>query len=512
VDSKEKIKQQKGFLVMKYVLVLDVGTTNMKVAIVNEKGDIISQEVKKINLIQSAEGAAEHDPQELWANFLDISKKIITKFEGDISLLIFSGYQFGFLPIDKKGNPLMNMVTLLDTRSQNIMNEVEERFSFEEIYQKTGCPPAFNYTIARILWLKKEKPEIFARTYKFLDIKSFFTFKLTGKYYTEPSLASVTQLLDIKTQKWDEELIKRLGIDKDQLPDLVPGNVIVDTVKKEIAKEMGLEKEVPIMLGVYDGGAMILGMGGYKKSAVCNLGTTAMFRSAYNEPLLDKIGQYRLQTYALLPGMWAIGGAVNNAGVVLEWFRNNIANGMSYDQINEEALKVKAGSEGLICFPFLTGERDPRIGSLSTGSFFGLKTFHKLSHMARSIYEGVGYGLNMIKTALEENDVNLRRLTVGGSGSKSDVWIQILADIFNIPVTKSKTENATLIGESMVAFSQLGVYNDIEQAGEVMIKLGKCFEPQTSSVKTYEAYYNFFVQMIQNYRDMYNLHTQLINF
>jgi gluconokinase len=257
---------------------------------------------------------------------------------------------------------------------------------------------------------------------------------------------------------------------------------------------------------------MILGMGGYKKSAVCNLGTTAMFRSAYNEPLLDKIGQYRLQTYALLPGMWAIGGAVNNAGVVLEWFRNNIANGMSYDQINEEALKVKAGSEGLICFPFLTGERDPRIGSLSTGSFFGLKTFHKLSHMARSIYEGVGYGLNMIKTALEENDVNLRRLTVGGSGSKSDVWIQILADIFNIPVTKSKTENATLIGESMVAFSQLGVYNDIEQAGEVMIKLGKCFEPQTSSVKTYEAYYNFFVQMIQNYRDMYNLHTQLINF
>ena len=494
---------------MKHVLVLDVGTTNMKVAIVDEKGNIKAQEIRKLNLYYPEEGAAEHDPVELWGNFLELSKKVTTNFDDEISMLIFSGYQFGFLPVDKEGNPLMGMVTLLDTRSQTIMKEVEEKFSVEEIYKKTGCPPAFNYTIVRILWLKKEKPEIFSKTFKFLDIKSYFTYKLTGNFYTEPSLASVTQLLNVTSQNWDDELIQRLGISKNQLPKLVPGNIVVDKVRKDIAKKMGLKNDVPIMLGIYDGGAMILGMGGYKNRAVCNLGTTAMFRSAYNEPLLDKTGQNRLQTYALLPNMWAIGGAVNNAGVVVDWFKNNIAKGMSYDEINKESSKIKVGSEGIFCFPFLTGERDPRIGSLANGSFFGLKTYHNLNHMARSIFEGVGYALNMIKTALEENGVKFDKLIVGGSGSKSNVWIEILANIFNISITKSKTENATLIGESMLAFSNLGIYSNIEEAGNAMIKIGETFEPDISSVDLYKKYYDFFVKMVGKYKEVYNDYIKL---
>jgi gluconokinase len=496
---------------MKYVLVLDVGTTNMKVAIVDQNGNLIKQEIKKINLHHSEEGAAEHDTNELWDNFLNLSKKVTSNFKEKISLLIFSGYQFGFLPVSSDGKPLMGMVTLLDTRSKNIMNDVEKKYSLEEIYKKTGCPPAFNYTMARILWLKEEKPEIFSKSYKFLDIKSFFTYKLTGKYYTEASLASVTQLLDIESQKWDDDLVSKIGISKEQLPELVAGNVIVDKINKEVSKKMGLDYEIPIMLGVYDGGAMILGMGGYKNSAVCNLGTTAMFRSAYNQPLLDKTGLNRLQTYALLPGTWAIGGAVNNAGVVIDWFKNNLAKEVDYEEISNKASKIKAGSEGVICFPFLTGERDPRIGSLSSASFFGLKTHHNLNHMARSIYEGIGYGLNMIKTVLEENSVKFDKLIIGGSGSKSNVWVQILADIFNLPITKSKTENATLIGESMLAFATLGVYNNIEEAGKIMIKTEETFEPQFNSVELYKKYYAFFVKMVEKYKDMYYLHNELLN-
>lgn len=492
---------------MKHVLVLDVGTTNMKVAIVDEKGNIKAQEIRKLNLYYPEEGAAEHDPVELWGNFLELSKKVTTNFDDEISMLIFSGYQFGFLPVDKEGNPLMGMVTLLDTRSQTIMKEVEEKFSVEEIYKKTGCPPAFNYTIVRILWLKKEKPEIFSKTFKFLDIKSYFTYKLTGNFYTEPSLASVTQLLNVTSQNWDDELIQRLGISKNQLPKLVPGNIVVDKVRKDIAKKMGLKNDVPIMLGVYDGGAMILGMGGFEDNAVCNLGTTAMFRCAYSEPLLDKSGAYRLQTYALLPHLWATGGAVNNAGIVIDWFINNIAKGMGYEDLNKEAMKVSVGSNGLICFPFLTGERDPRIGSLATGSFFGLKTTHSISHMARSIFEGIGYSLNLLKTALEENNVHLKYLTVGGSGSKSEVWPQILADIFNMPVTKSLTENATLIGEAMLAFTEIGLFKNLKEAGKIFIKKGDSYQPNPVNVKKYESFYEFFSEMITCYHDKYIKHS-----
>lgn len=492
---------------MKHVLVLDVGTTNMKIAIVNEKGEVVSQETKKINMYQPEKGAAEHNPKELWDNFLELSQKIISDFEDEIVLLVLSGYQFGFLPIDKNNQPLTGMITLLDTRSQSIMIDFENKFSADKIYQKTGCPPAFNYTLQRILWLKKEKPEIFNKMHKILDIKSFFINHLTGQFVTEPSVASTTQLLDIKTQDWDDELIKQAGITKEQLPRLLPGNAVVDHITKEVADKMGLKKQIPVMLGVYDGGAMILGMGGFDENAVCNLGTTAMFRCAYSEPLLDKSEKYRLQTYALLPNLWATGGAINNAGIVIDWFINNIAKGMNYDEINKEAMKIPAGSNGLLCFPFLTGERDPRIGSLATGSFFGLKTTHTISHMARSIFEGIGYSLNLIKTALEENNVHLKYLTIGGSGSKSKVWPQILADIFNMPVTKSLTENATLTGEAMLAFTEIGVFKNLKEAGKVFIKKGESYQPIPENTKKYENYYNFFNEMIEIHHDKYIKHS-----
>ncbi|PNR95319.1 gluconokinase [Petrotoga sp. 9PWA.NaAc.5.4] len=488
---------------MKHVLVLDVGTTNMKLAIVNEQGKVVSQETKKINMYRNEEGAAEHNPKELWSDFLELSQKTVANFKDEIVLLVLSGYQFGFLPIDKNYQPLTGMITLLDTRSQSIMIDFEKKFSTEKIYQKTGCPPAFNYTLQRILWLKKEKPDIFKNINKIIDIKSFFIYQLTGQCISEPSVASTTQLLDIRTQDWDEELVEQAGIKREQLPRLLPGNAIADVIKREVANKMGLKKQIPVMLGVYDGGAMILGMGGFEDNAVCNLGTTAMFRCAYSEPLLDKSGSYRLQTYALLPHLWATGAAVNNAGIVIDWFINNIAKGMSYEDLNKEAMKVSVGSNGLICFPFLTGERDPRIGSLATGSFFGLKTTHSISHMARSIFEGIGYSLNLLKTALEENNVHLKYLTVGGSGSKSEVWPQILADIFNMPVTKSLTENATLIGEAMLAFTEIGLFKNLKEAGKIFIKKGDSYQPNPVNVKKYESFYEFFSEMITCYHDKY---------
>ena len=219
---------------MKHVLVLDVGTTNMKLAIVNEQGNVVSQETKKINMYRNEEGAAEHNPKELWDDFLELSQKIVPSFENEIALLVLSGYQFGFLPIDKNNQPLTGMITLLDTRSQSIMIDFENKFSTEKIYQKTGCPPAFNYTLQRILWLKKEKPEVFRNIYKILDIKSFFIYNLTGQFISEPSIASTTQLLDIKTQDWDDELIAQAGIKKEQLPRLLPGNAIADLIKKKL--------------------------------------------------------------------------------------------------------------------------------------------------------------------------------------------------------------------------------------------------------------------------------------
>lgn len=494
---------------MDLALIVDIGTTNMKVGVTNKNGEILTQASKNTELERPEKGAVEHNPKQLLENMSELILEVSEEYGDDISVISFSGYQFGFLPMDKNNEPLTGMITLLDTRSKSIMDELREELPFDKIYEKTGCPPLFTYILSRIKWMQKEKPELLEETNWFADIKSFLIQKLCGKPYTDPSIASVTQLYNINERDWDQELLSMIGITRDQLPKVVSGDKIVDTISQEMAEELNLNPDVSIIPGVYDGGAMIIGMGGYDRNVgVCNLGTTAMFRSCSPDPLIDDPTKKRMQTYVLTSDRYATGGAMNNAGVMLRWFRDNLSGDKSYPEITEAAEEIEPGSDGLFCFPFLTGERDPRIGNMASASFFGMKEYHTFGHMSRALPEGIGYSLNLIKEVLEENKVRVNEIVVGGSGSKDDLWCQILADIFNIKTVRSVTRDSTLVGGAILSFTALGEYENIEEATQVMVKKGKEFTPIEENVEVYKKGYSFFKEMLEKYRDAYESHAQ----
>lgn len=494
---------------MELALIIDVGTTNIKAGVVSPEGEIVAHSSQAIEPLRPEKGAVEHDPGNLFNALITLSNEVLTGYREQVSVIGLSGYQFGFLPMDERDQPLTGMITLLDTRSKSIMNQIEQELPVADIYEKTSCPPLFTYIMARLIWLQQEKPDIFDRSNWFADIKSFLLYKLCGKKVTEHSIAAVTQLLNVHNLEWDQELIKLAGITEKQLPEIVPGNEIAGHLTDEITDKLGLKSNLPVLPGVYDGGAMIIGMGGFgTELGVCNLGTTAMFRSCSEQALLDDPQKRRLQTYALLPGRYAIGGAINNAGIILRWFRDHMTSYQNYEEINAETRKIDAGADGLFCLPFLTGERDPRIGNMASGSFFGLKEYHTSGHVSRAIMEGVGYTLNLIKGALSDNGVTLEKMMIGGSGSKSDVWTQILADIFNIPVQKSLTEDSTLTGTAMLALAAVGKYKDLEEAGNNMVKLGQTFTPQEGEVKIYREGYQFFVELVEKFHDLYITHNE----
>ncbi|MCD6220132.1 carbohydrate kinase, partial [Candidatus Calescamantes bacterium] len=165
---------------MSKVLVIDTGTTNIKAGVVDEKGRILGFHKKKLTLRKDRKGKAEHSLSQLWESFLEVSRRAAEGYNSSIRLVVITGYQFGFLPIDKKGNPLMGMITLQDTRSRVIMREIRESWDWEKIYLRTGCPPIFLYTLPRIYWLKKFYPEIYKETGWFLGSKDYLLYRIFG--------------------------------------------------------------------------------------------------------------------------------------------------------------------------------------------------------------------------------------------------------------------------------------------------------------------------------------------
>ncbi len=492
-------------------LIVDVGTTNVKVGIVDQGGNIISLRSRPNPPSRPERGAYEHDPGLLLQNIEDLSSSITRPYKDSIAFVALSGYQFGFLPLDVQGNPLTGMMTLLDDRPKSVMERLKGEFPFEEMYRRTGCPPLFTYIFSRLHWLKESKPDIFGRSHRFADLKSFLMLHLTGQFVTEPSIASATQLLDIHKSDWDDEILQWANVERSQLPGIVAGNKIAGELTSQAARSLGLKSGTPVLPGLYDGGAMILGMGGYGHDiAVCNLGTTAMLRGCATKPLLDDPKKMRLQTYALMPGYWVTGGALNNAGITLRWYHDNFEERESYESLIEQAQKISPGSEGLMCLPFLTGERDPRIGDHSSGVFFGIREFHSRPHFTRSILEGVTYALNMVKEAASENGFTPRLLRIGGSGAKSDLWAGILSNVLNIQVQQMYTTEAALIGEGMLGFCALGTYASLDQATESMVKAGKQFDPENEPVEYYKKDYQLFKDLLKDLQRIYQLQNRRI--
>jgi len=494
---------------MSLALVVDVGTTNIKAGLVDPEGQVVSQASQGLEVHRPEKGAAEHDPQEVLASFKNIVRKTVNGSDEEVKVLGLTGYQFGFLPLDKDGEPLTGIMTLMDERPKSVMGKFQNRSDLSEIYRRTGCPPLFAYQLPKLLWLREEKPEIFDRSRYFADVKSYLLKELVGKFVTDSGIASSSQLFNINDRTWDDQLMEMAGVNRDQLPEVGGGEEILGTIRDGLDEELGIDGSAEVVLGVYDGGAMVLGLGGVDgQDGVCNLGTTAMMRTCSEKPVMDEPERRRLQTYSLLPGKWAIGGAINNAGVGLRWFRDNFQPSRDYSRVIAEAAGVEPGSGGVFSLPYFTGERDPRIGNLASGSFFGLKDYHEKAHMVRAILEGVAYSLNFVREAMVDNNIEYSRIRIGGSGARSDLWPQIIADVTELPVRKTITEDTTLIGGAMIGYKAIGFYDSLLEASQAMVQTGKEFVPVDNNVKRYEQGYEFFKKLVREFSKLYPLHDE----
>jgi len=392
----------------------------------------------------------------------------------------------GMMAVDRRMRPLTGMATILDTRPAETLRRIEPEIIRSGLYRRTGCPPFAQYMLARAAWMNRKYPAIMRKSGFFLGVKEFLMWKICGELVTEPSTASATQMMGLNSMEWDHGALALAGINPGKLPPIGRGDRIAGRIPPETARQLGLPSGLPVVPGVYDGGAMALGLGALEKGAgVINLGTSAMYRVCVNRPVTDRHGM-RLQTYALLPGIWLAGAGVNNVGIALEWFMS--AFGVrGYREMERMASRAMSGPEIPMLFPYLTGDRDPRIGSRARGLLVGLRSDHDRGDLALAALEGTAFSLRLVQDALFDNGIRVRQVRAGGGGTRIKTWMGLIASILGRPMAVSGAGQPGLVGSAMLGFTATGEYSSLESASRRMA--GKAFRVQVRVNKRLEDRY-----------------------
>lgn len=499
---------------MKYLLAHDLGTSGNKATLFTTKGEMVKSEVYAYSTKWYNDVWAEQDP-DIWYEAVKVTtQRILSNVDNkDVIGLSFSGQMMGCLCVNELGQPLYPSIIWADMRAIEEENFVRANIPEDEFYKITGHRPSASYGLAKLLWLKNHQPKVYEQCYKVLNAKDYIIYKLTGNFVTDYSDASGTNLLDINTLSWSERIAESVQVDLTKMPKLCKSTDIVGIVNEKAALETGLSQGTSVICGGGDGSMSAVGARCITPGdAFCTLGTSAWNATTSKTPVYDP--EMRIFNWVhVIPGMYIPCGTMQAAGASLSWLRDQMAQleieqckkeeTNVYERINEIVAKTNPGANGVYYLPYLMGERSPRWNPEARGSFIGMKMETTKADLFRSVYEGVAYNLEII-LKLVLKDMNLKSLIMTGGGAKSEIWCQIIADIYNVTIkVPNHIEEATSIGAAVTAGVGLGIYESFDVIDD-FIQIDNEFETITDNADYYNKMKPIFEQMYQVLKPVYH--------
>ncbi|MFJ7921000.1 gluconokinase [Lysinibacillus fusiformis] len=496
-----------------YMLGVDIGTTSTKAVLFTEQGEVIQQENIGYPLYTPDISTAEQNPEEIFQAVLQAMSNIMKVHSGKPLLFVsFSSAMHSVIAIDENDRPLTPVITWADNRSEAWAHKIKDEWNGHEIYTKTGTPIHPMSPLSKITWLVKEHPELASKTKKYIGIKEYIFKKFFNEYVVDYSLASSMGMMNLHTLDWDEEALTVAGITSAQLSTLVPTTKYFTNCHPMLAEQIGIDPQTPFVIGASDGVLSNLGVNAIKEGEIAvTIGTSGAIRTIINKPRTDVKG--RIFCYALTENHWVIGGPVNNGGMVLRWIRDEFASSEietakrlgidPYDVLTKIAERVRPGADGLLFHPYLSGERAPLWNPDVRGSFFGLTMSHKKEHMIRAALEGVIYNLYTVYLALLEcMESPVTRIQATGGFSRSEIWRQMMADIFESEVVVPESYESSCLGACILGLYAIGKIDSFEVVADMVGDTYK-HTPLEEAAKEYRQLLPIFIRLSRVLADDY---------
>ncbi len=478
---------------MAYFLGIDTSTTSSKALIIDERGEVIAVASSPHTLQNPKPLWSEQNPLEWWEAVSASIRSVLEKagISGDrIAAVGLTGQMHGLVLLDDAGNVLRPAILWNDQRTQSQCDEIHQRVGKEKFIQITGNVALTGFTAPKILWVKENEPDVYAKAKHVLLPKDYVRYKLTGEYAMDKADGAGTVLFDLKKRDWSDEVLAALDIPRAWMPKTFEGTEFTGYINEEAARLTGLKAGIPVAAGGGDQAAGAVGVGAVEPGIVgLTVGTSGVVFATTPSALIEPEGRLHAFCHAV-PNMWHFMGVMLSAAGSLQWYRDTLAPNMSFDDLLKEAEAIHEGSEGLQFLPYLSGERTPHPDPLARGAFIGLTLRHSRAHMTRAVLEGVAFGLKDSFTLIQNAGLGkVTQVRASGGGTKGALWRQIMADVLNAELVTVNTTEGGAYGAALLAGVGTGAWNSVAEACNACIKITGSTQPKASSVDAYRKSY-----------------------
>lgn len=490
---------------MNCLLGVDLGTSSLKSMLITEEGVMRALSTRTYQFTSLYNGYAQQDPLEWWNACRDTVQEILRDSgisKEDIKGMSFSGQMHGAVMLDKNFQTVRPAILHCDARSSEQVEWLKLRIGPDKIRQIIMNPIYTGFLLPSLLWVREKEPENFEKIAYVMLPKDYLKFRMTGEVSTDYSDASATLAFDIKKNCWSKEIIKMAGLPTDIFPVCYGTAAATGTICKRAAEETGLSEKTIVAAGGGDQVMQGIGNGVTKEGqASVNIGTSGQVSFQSNTPIFNPL----LSTNTFCgykKGRWFTMGAIMNAGLSYKWF-NSLFETTDYGSMNRKIADGKPGSGGVIFLPYLNGERTPHMNPNLSGAFVGLNLNTGREELSRAVMEGVAFALNQCIEVCGKLGLKTDTMIASGGAVRSDAWLQIQADIYNLPLKVADTQEQASLGAAIVAGVGAGIYRDVEEGCERVVRYKDfTIEPDLEHHNIYAEYYELFKELYQESKDV----------
>ncbi len=488
---------------MKYFIGIDLGTSSVKLMLVDVGGNIKKTVTKEYPVFYPSSGWSEQNADDWWRAIDEAIPELLNGFDGQaVQGIGVAGQMHGLVVLDKDDNVIRHTILWNDGRTSKETAYLNEVIGKENLFGYTGNIAFAGFTAPKIMWLRENEPESFAKISKIMLPKDYINYLLTGTHCTDYSDAAGMLLLDVKNKCWSQKMLDICGITENQMPSLYESFEVVGTLKAELAEKYEINKRAAVVAGAGDNAAAAIGTGTVGNGK-CNISLGTSGTIFVSSDSFSGDARQAIHSFCHSDGGYHLMGCILSAASCNKWFCDEILNTTDYKEMEASVSKERLGKNEVFFLPYLMGERSPINDVNATGLFLGLRPNTTGADMYQAVLEGVAFAIKDNLETIKQFGIDVKSSCLCGGGAKSNLWRRILASVLDIELNVPITEQGPGYGSAILAMVGAGEFDDVKTATDKLFKIKETVKPDKELSALYAERYEKYRKIYPAIKELY---------